>query len=204
MRLVDRLGRQIENLRISVTDRCNFRCTYCMPAEGLDWLGKSQILSFEEIERLARVSVGAGITKIRVTGGEPLVRKDLPKLIGMLSRIPGLKDLSLTTNGLLLEDQAPALREAGLRRLNVSLDSLVRETFQEIARRDGLAQTLRGLDAAAEHFDGPVKVNAVLMRGVNDDEIPKFASLARTRGFEIRFIEYMPLDADESWSKTQL
>jgi cyclic pyranopterin phosphate synthase len=199
--LHDRQGRRIDNLRISVTDRCNLRCSYCMPAEGLAWLPRGAVLTFEEIERLVRIFVGLGIEKVRLTGGEPLVRRDLPVLVSLLSRIDGLRDLSLTTNGLRLAELAPALRKAGLRRINVSLDSLTREIFLEVTRRDAFAQVLRGLEAAAEWFDGPVKVNAVLLRGVNDHEVPAFMEFARTRGFEIRFIEFMPLDADATWSR---
>jgi cyclic pyranopterin phosphate synthase len=203
-KLRDRLGRRINNLRVSVTDRCNFRCIYCMPAEGLAWVPREEVLTFEEIERLVRIAVGLGIDKVRLTGGEPLVRRDLHVLVRKLCAIDGLEDLSLTTNGLLLSEQAKALSEAGLRRVNISLDSLLEETFRHLARRDGLEAVLRGLDAAGEHFQGPVKVNAVLLRGINDGEIPAFAALARKRGFEIRFIEFMPLDADAIWSRQTL
>jgi len=203
-RLRDRFGRRIENVRFSVTDRCNLRCSYCMPAEGLEWLRRGELLSFEEFERLARIFVGLGVEKVRITGGEPLVRRDLPELIGRLARIEGLRDLSLTTNGILLPELAEPLARAGLRRVNVSLDSLSREIFQRIVRRDAFAKVLEGLESAARWFDGPVKVNTVLLRGVNDHEIPGFVHLARERGFEIRFIEYMPLDADASWSREEL
>ena len=202
--LRDRLGRRIDNLRVSVTDRCNFRCTYCMPAEGMPWLRREDVLSYEEIERVVRVFASEGICKVRLTGGEPLVRRDLHVLVRRLAGIEGLRDIALTTNGVLLAEQAGELAAAGLRRINVSIDSLVRETFAEVTRRDALAVVLRGLEAAAEHFPGPVKVNAVLLRGVNDHEAVGFAELARRRGFEIRFIEYMPLDADRTWSRTSL
>ncbi|MCZ6795290.1 MAG: GTP 3',8-cyclase MoaA [Planctomycetota bacterium] len=202
--LVDTFGRQIHNVRVSVTDRCNFRCTYCMPEEGLDWLDKGDILSYEEIAEIVRILTGLGVEKVRITGGEPLVRKDLHVLVGKLHGIAGLRDLSLTTNGVLLAQQAPALAAAGLRRVNVSLDSLTRETFQRIARRDALEAVLAGLEAAGRHFPGPVKVNAVLLRGVNDHEIPAFVDLTRRHGLEVRFIEFMPLDADATWSRDLL
>jgi cyclic pyranopterin phosphate synthase len=202
--LKDQLGRTIDNLRISVTDRCNFRCVYCMPEEGLEWVPREAVLSFEEIERLVRIAVGLGIRKIRLTGGEPLVRKDLHVLVRMLAGIPGLDDLSLTTNGLLLGAQAAALSAAGLRRINVSLDALTRETFQRLVRRDALDQVMASLEMARRHFPGPVKVNAVILRGLNDHEIEAFAELARSRSFEVRFIEFMPLDADRIWSRDVL
>src|SRR5262245_4844946 len=198
--LRDRQGRAIVNLRISVTDRCNFRCVYCMPAAGLQWTPRSEILSFEEIARVVRIAVGLGITKFRLTGGEPLVRAELPRLVRMLAAIEGVEDLSLTTNGVLLADQAADLRGAGLKRINISLDSLVRETFEKMARRDALDAVMRGLRAAARWFPGPVKVNAVVLRGINDGEIEDFAELARREGYEMRFIEFMPLDADRTWS----
>jgi len=199
--LTDRLGRRIENLRVSVTDRCNFRCTYCMPEEGLEWLDRSELLSFEEIARVVRVGASLGIRKVRLTGGEPLVRRGLPPLVRLLHESHLIDDLSLTTNGVLLPEQAEDLARAGLRRVNVSLDSLVRKRFEQIARRDALADVLRGLESAAEHFEGPVKVNAVLIRGLNDTEIPDFVRLAREKDYVIRFIEFMPLDADESWTR---
>ena len=202
--LHDSQGREIRNLRLSVTDRCNFRCRYCMPAEGLPWLPRDAVLSFEEIERLARAFVNTGISRLRLTGGEPLLRRELHRLVEKLATLSGVRDLSLTTNGYLLAEQAADLKAAGLRRVNVSLDALTRETFQEIVRRDALEQTMRGLEAAAEHFDGPVKINAVLLRGRNDHEIPAFARLARERGFEVRFIEFMPLEADDSWRRETL
>ena len=202
--LQDRLGRTINNLRVSVTDRCNFRCTYCMPEEGLEWLPKSEILTFEEIGRLVEVAISLGITKVRLTGGEPLLRKNLDRLVRMLVAMPGLEDLSLTTNGLLLGEQAPALHAAGLRRVNVSLDSLEPATFQQIAKRGSLEKVLESLEVAGRFFEGPVKVNAVIMRGVNDHEIEAFAKLARRHAFEVRFIEFMPLDAQNEWSREQM
>jgi cyclic pyranopterin phosphate synthase len=201
MPLRDQLGRTIDNLRVSVTDRCNFRCVYCMPEEGLEWIPREGILSFEEITRLVRAALGEGIRKVRLTGGEPLVRKDLHVLVKMLAGLQGLNDLSLTTNGILLGEQAPLLSEAGLRRVNVSLDSLTREAFLQIARRDGLDKVMASLEIAKDHFPGPIKVNAVVLRGINDGEIEAFAHLARSRSFEIRFIEFMPLDADQIWSR---
>jgi cyclic pyranopterin phosphate synthase len=202
--LRDRLGRRIDNLRVSVTDRCNFRCVYCMPEEGMEWLPREEILSFEEIARVVRIAVGLGVRTVRLTGGEPLVRRDLHVLVGLLSRVEGLRDLALSTNGVLLAEQAEALACAGLQRVNVSLDALTRERFEQIARRDALAAVLRGLEAAARCFAGPVKVNAVLMRGFNDGEIPAFVRFAREHGYEVRFIEFMPLDADGSWSRQLL
>lgn len=202
--LSDEQGRRINNLRISVTDRCNFRCLYCLPEEGLDWLPRDDLLTYEEIEQLTRVFVSTGIEKVRITGGEPLVRKDLPILVDKLRSVEGLRDVSLTTNGLLLAAQAEPLSRAGLRRVNVSLDSLTRETFLRITRRDLLDSVLRGLEAAGRWFSGPVKVNTVLLRGLNDHEIPTFAELARAHDFVVRFIEFMPLDADGIWSRDKL
>jgi len=202
--LQDRQGRTINNLRVSVTDRCNFRCTYCMPEEGLQWLPKSEILSFEEILRLVEAAMALGVTKVRLTGGEPLLRKNLDRLIRMLVDLPALDDISLTTNGLLLGDQAPALHAAGLRRINVSLDSLDANTFRQIAKRGSLQQVLSSLETAGRYFEGPVKVNAVIMRGINDHEIEAFADLARRHSFEVRFIEFMPLDAQNEWTRDQM
>ena len=202
--LIDQLGRKIDNLRISVTDRCNFRCLYCMPEEGMEWLPKEGILSFEELERVVRILAPMGIRKLRLTGGEPLLRRDLTQLISLLRSIEGIDDIALTTNALLLAEQAAALQKGGLDRVNVSLDSLLRERFEQITRRDALDRVLRGIEQAAKTFQGPLKINAVLMRGLNDGEIPAFAELARENGHIVRFIEYMPLDADESWSRSAL
>jgi len=199
--LFDGHGRRIGDLRVSVTDRCNFRCQYCMPAEGLPWLERTEILSFEEIERLVRLFVSMGVADVRLTGGEPLVRRDFPRLVSMLAPIDGLHDLSVTTNGYLLERDAAALVEAGIQRVNVSIDSLQRDKFFEMTRRDALPQVLRGLDALAEHPEvHPIKVNAVAMRGFTEDEAVRFADFARSTAFQVRFIEFMPLDADHAWS----
>jgi GTP 3',8-cyclase len=199
--LFDGHGRRIGDLRVSVTDRCNFRCQYCMPAEGLPWLERSEILTFEEIERLAAMFVSMGVGDVRLTGGEPLVRRDFPRLVARLAAIDGLQDLSVTTNGYLLERDAAALVEAGIQRVNVSIDSLQRDKFFEMTRRDALPQVLRGLDALAQHPEvHPIKVNAVAMRGFTEDEALRFADFARSTAFQVRFIEFMPLDADHAWS----
>jgi cyclic pyranopterin phosphate synthase len=199
--LFDGHGRQIGDLRVSVTDRCNFRCQYCMPAEGLPWLERTEILSFEEVERLVRMFVSMGVGDVRLTGGEPLVRREFPRLVSMLAPIPGLNDLSLTTNGYLLERDAAALVEAGIQRVNVSIDSLQRDRFFEMTRRDALPQVLRGLDALAQHPEvHPIKVNAVAMRGFTEEEAVAFADFARSTAFQVRFIEFMPLDADHAWT----
>ncbi len=199
--LTDGHGRRISDLRVSVTDRCNFRCQYCMPADGLPWLERSEILSFEEIERLVRLFADLGITDVRLTGGEPLVRRDFPRLVAMLAPIEGLEDLALTTNGYLLERDAAALVDAGIGRVNVSIDSLARDRFFQITRRDSLDQVMRGLDAIAAFPEvGPVKVNAVAMRGFTEDEAIRFAEFARSSTFQVRFIEFMPLDGDHAWT----
>ena len=197
--LIDGFGRRHRDLRISVTDRCNFRCGYCMPAEGLEWLPRSELLTFEEIERVARLLVDRhGVDSIRLTGGEPTVRANLPDLVRRLAAL-GV-DLALTTNGATLRMLARPLAEAGLRRINVSLDSLRADRFAELTLRDDLSRVLDGIDAAIEVGLDPVKVNAVVMRGVNDDELVDFARFGRERGVVVRFIEFMPLDADEAWS----
>jgi GTP 3',8-cyclase len=199
--LFDGHGRRISDLRVSVTDRCNFRCQYCMPAEGLPWLERDEILSFEEIERIVRLLVGMGIEDVRLTGGEPLVRRDFPVLASMLAAIEGLRDLSLTTNGYLLERDAEALVEAGIQRVNISIDSLQRDRFFQVTRRDALPQVLRGLDAIAAFPQlHPIKVNAVAMRGFTEDEAIRFAEFARSTAFQVRFIEFMPLDGDHAWT----
>jgi cyclic pyranopterin phosphate synthase len=199
--LFDGHGRQIGDLRVSVTDRCNFRCQYCMPAEGLPWLDRSEILTFEEIGRLVSLFASMGVGDLRLTGGEPLVRRDFPRLVSMLAQVEGLNDLSVTTNGYLLERDAAALVEAGVDRVNVSIDSLQRDKFFEMTRRDALPQVLRGLDALAQHPTvHPIKVNAVAMRGFTEDEAVRFAEFARSTAFQVRFIEFMPLDADHAWS----
>src|ERR671939_1927352 len=200
--LQDGHGRLIQDLRVSVTDRCNFRCQYCMPADGLPWLERSELLTFEEIERLVRVFASMGVDELRLTGGEPLVRREFPRLVGMLACVPGLRDLSLTTNGYLLERDADALVAAGINRVNVSIDSLQRDRFFHITRRDSLPQVLRGIDAVARHPQlRPIKLNAVALRGFTEDEIVPFADYARRTGFQVRFIEFMPLDADHAWSE---
>jgi len=199
--LVDGWGREIKSLRVSVTDKCNFRCRYCMPAEGLEWLGRDEILSFEEIARIVRVLAAMGVSEIRLTGGEPLARRDLPVLVSMLAETPGVEDLSLTTNGVLLDRYAAPLVEAGLRRLNVSLDSLSHVRFAEITRRDALDRVLAGLEAAERHPElRPIKVNCVAIRGFTEEEVPALAELARRKPYVIRFIEFMPLDAEERWA----
>ncbi len=198
--LYDGHRRRIADLRVSVTDRCNFRCQYCMPAEGLPWLERGELLTFEEIERLVRLMAQMGVEDVRLTGGEPLVRRELPKLAGMLAAIEGVHDLSLTTNGYLLERDAAALVAAGISRVNVSIDSLQRDRFFQMTRRDSLPQVLRGLDALAAHPEvHPIKVNAVAMRGFTEEEALPFAEFARSTAFQVRFIEFMPLDADRSW-----
>jgi GTP 3',8-cyclase len=198
--LVDSWGREIRSLRVSVTDRCNFRCRYCMPAEGLAWLPRPELLSFEEIHRLVRLMAGMGVREVRLTGGEPLVRRDLPELVGMLAGISGIEDLSLTTNGVLLDRLAGALVAAGLRRVNVSLDSLSHTRFAEITRRDALDRVLRGLEEAERHPElRPIKINSVAIRGFSETEVPALAELARRKPYIVRFLEFMPLDADERW-----
>jgi cyclic pyranopterin phosphate synthase len=202
--LTDTQGRTVRDLRISVTDRCNLRCVYCMPAEGMAWLPKEQLLTYEEITRFARVCLDLGVTGIRLTGGEPTVRMDLPVLVRMLNDLaPGL-DLSLTTNALKLVAMAEPLRDAGLKRVNVSLDTLDRERFHRIARRDRLADVLAGLEAAERVGFEPIKINAVLMRDFNADEAVPLARWGRERGYQVRFIEWMPLDFQHGWSREKL
>lgn len=198
--LQDSFGRTIHNLRISVTDRCNFRCRYCMPEEGMIWMKKAELLSFEELTRLARLFAELGVTKIRLTGGEPLMRKELHVLIRQLHAIPGIEDIALTTNGFFLAEQVDALEQAGLNRINVSMDSLNPQRFMEMVRRDYLDKVWEGLEAVERSSIRPIKINAVLMRGLNDSEIEAFAHLARTRPFIIRFIEFMPLGAEDGWT----
>jgi len=203
--LVDGWDREIKSLRVSVTDKCNFRCKYCMPAEGLEWLPREEVLSFEEITRIVRVLADMGVEEVRLTGGEPLVRRDLTTLVEMLASTPGVEDLSLTTNGILLDRLAGPLVAAGLRRLNVSLDSLSHTRFAEITRRDALDRVLAGL-AEAELYPElrPIKVNCVAIRGFTEGEVPALAELARTKPYVIRFIEFMPLDADEAWRQDEV
>jgi cyclic pyranopterin phosphate synthase len=199
--LRDSYGRIADDLRISVTDRCNFRCIYCMPAEGLRWLAREDILRFEEIHRLARLFVDRyGVRTIRLTGGEPLVRVKIEELVAMINSIDPTLDITMTTNGVLLRQKAKLLKEAGLKRVNISLDTLHIDRFQEIARREAFDRTMDGILAAEEAGLSPIKLNMVVMKGHNDDEVVDFARLARERGYEVRFIEFMPLDADGIWS----
>ncbi len=201
--LVDSFGRVIEDLRISVTDRCNFRCTYCMPEEGMQWLPRSEVMTFEEIEHLARLFVERfGVRGIRLTGGEPTVRAHLPVLVRKLAALGnehGPVDLAMTTNGATMRNSARTLRHAGLRRVNISLDTLDRAKFEQMTRRDELVRVLDGIEAAKEVGFDPVKVNAVIERGVNDDEIVALATYGREHDVEVRFIEFMPLDAEGHW-----
>lgn len=202
--LRDSYGRTIGDLRISVTDRCNFRCTYCIPSEAVQWKPKSEILSFEEIVRLTRVLVREGVHKIRVTGGEPLLRPGVVTLVEQLASLDRVTDLALTTNGRHLAEFAPALKAAGLHRLNVSLDSLNARRFHEMTRRNALGEVLEGIEAAGRAGFFPVKVNAVIIRGVNDDEVVDFARFAAETGHTVRFIEFMPLDSGHTWSRDQV
>ncbi|MFZ1123934.1 MAG: GTP 3',8-cyclase MoaA [Candidatus Baltobacteraceae bacterium] len=191
--LADQFERAITYLRISVTDRCNLRCVYCMPEAGLAWIPKREILSFEEIARIVEAGASAGLRSVRLTGGEPLVRRDLPELVAMLAAIPGIDDISLSSNGILLGEQIEALAAAGLQRVNVSLDTLREDRFAAIARRPGLGRVLQGIDAAVAAGLGPIKLNCVVMRGRNDDELADFAALTRERAIFVRFIELMPV-----------
>jgi cyclic pyranopterin phosphate synthase len=203
--LRDGHGRLIGDLRVSVTDRCNFRCQYCMPAEGLPWLERSEILTFEEITRLVSLCGAMGVHDVRLTGGEPLVRRNFPKLVAMLSELEDVHDLSVTTNGFLLERDSEALVRAGVGRFNVSVDSLQRDRFYELTRRDALPQVLRGLELLATFPEAhPIKINAVAIRDFTEEEVIPFAELARRSPYEIRFIEYMPLDADHAWTPDQV
>ncbi len=198
--LQDTLNRPVEDLRISVTDRCNFRCTYCMPFDEYVWIDKEEILTYEEIARLAAIFVELGVEKIRLTGGEPLVRKELEELVGLLARLPGLEDLCLTTNASLLEEKARALKAAGLNRLNVSLDTLDPEKFRRLTKRGELQKVLDGLFAAKSCGFHPIKINTVVERGVNDDEILALVDFSRADGFAIRFIEYMDVGNANDWT----
>jgi cyclic pyranopterin phosphate synthase len=202
--LVDSLGRVHTNLRISVTDRCNIRCFYCMPDENVRFLPRRDILSFEEIERFARVAARLGVNKLRLTGGEPLVRAELHKLVARLAAIEGIHDIALTTNGILLAEQAQALKDAGLSRINISLDALSEETFRQIARRDGLDRVLAGIHAAKRVGFTRIRLNAVAIKGVTEPEVVPLANFAREHGMEMRFIEFMPLDAENHWQHDQV
>jgi cyclic pyranopterin phosphate synthase len=202
--LLDRFGRKHNNLRISVTDRCNIRCFYCMPAENVEFRPREELLRFEEMVRFVRIVTHLGVDKIRLTGGEPLVRHDVPDLVRMLAAIPGIRDIALTTNGILLAEQANALKGAGLHRLNVSLDALSEETFERIARRKGLQRVLEGIFAAQQAGFDRIRLNAVSIRGITEVEIVPLAKFARQYGLELRFIEYMPLDAEHHWNHDQV
>lgn len=202
--LTDTFGRVATDLRVSVTDRCNFRCTYCMPAEGLVWLPRAEILTFEEIVRLVDVFAGLGIQEIKLTGGEPTVRRDLPELVRMLRAAQPDLGMSMTTNGYLLDRLAAPLAQAGLDRVTVSCDSLLRHRFAEMARRDALDRVFEGLRAAEEAGLTPIKLNCVVIAGTNEDEVVDFARHARETGHEVRFIEYMPLDAEQQWERAKV
>jgi GTP 3',8-cyclase len=203
--LRDSYGRVADDLRISITDRCNFRCIYCMPAEGLKWLKRDDILRFEEITRLARIFVESyGVRTIRITGGEPLVRIKVEELVRMINAIDPTLDITMTTNGVLLREKAQALKEAGLKRINISLDTLNMQRFHEMARSDQFKRTMDGIEASREAGLWPIKLNMVVMKGHNDDEVVDFARLARDEGYEVRFIEFMPLDGDGIWTNEQV
>lgn len=200
-RFVDAFERNIDYLRISVTDRCNLRCVYCMPPEGIELAGPDQILRYEEILRVVRIAAKHGVTKVRVTGGEPLVRKGIVEFISDMSAIEGIRDLSLTTNGVLLRDYAVRLKEAGLKRVNVSLDTLKKDRFAKIARADRLEDVLAGLDAAHCAGLSPVKINMVVIKGFNEDEVVDFARISKQKPYHVRYIEYMPFDTEAGWKK---
>ncbi len=202
--LIDSLGRVHTNLRISVTDRCNIRCFYCMPDENVRFMPRDEILSFEEIERFVKIVAQMGVNKVRLTGGEPLVRSGLPELVKKLVSIPGIHDVALTTNGILLADMARPLKDAGLHRLNISLDTLREETFRRIARREGLQRVLEGIFAAkAVGFD-KIRLNAVAIAGITEEEVVPLGQFARQHDLELRFIEFMPLDADNAWQSAMV
>ena len=202
--LIDGMGRKIVNLRISVTDRCNFRCTYCMPADNVEFMDRGELLSFEEITRVARVVSGMGIFRLRLTGGEPLLRKHLSTLVKMLDEVEGIEDIALTTNAFFLKDQAAALREAGLQRLNISLDALDQEKFAHVNRRDCLQQVLDGIAEARKIGFVSIKINAVAIKNFSEEEILKLVEMGRDQDLEIRFIEFMPLDADQTWERDKV
>ena len=203
-KLIDGMGRTIVNLRISVTDRCNFRCTYCMPADNVEFMDRSNLLSFEEIQRVAQIVSRMGINRIRLTGGEPLMRKNLPVLIKMLNEVDGIDDIAMTTNAYFLKDQAQSLKDAGLKRLNVSLDALDPEKFRDVNRRDCLQSVLDGLDTARKVGFKSIKINAVAVRNFSETEIMSLIEMGRSDGFEIRFIEFMPLDSDKVWERDKV
>ncbi|MFQ5449343.1 MAG: GTP 3',8-cyclase MoaA [Nitrospinaceae bacterium] len=203
-KLVDGMGRTIVNLRISVTDRCNFRCTYCMPADNVEFMDRGKLLTFEEVTQVASLVAKMGIHRLRLTGGEPLMRRDLPKLVQMLSQVEGIDDLAMTTNAFFLKEHAKSLREAGLKRLNVSLDALDPDKFKHVNRRDCLQQVLDGLQEAARVGFDSIKINAVAIRNFSESEIMGLVEMGRSDGFEIRFIEFMPLDADQAWEREKV
>jgi len=203
-KLIDGMGRTIVNLRISVTDRCNFRCTYCMPADNVEFMDRSNLLSFEEIQRVAQIVSRMGINRLRLTGGEPLMRKNLPVLIRMLNEVDGINDIAMTTNAYFLKDQAQSLKDAGLKRLNVSLDALDPEKFRDVNRRDCLQSVLDGLDTARKVGFKSIKINAVAVRNFSETEIMSLIEMGRSDGFEIRFIEFMPLDSDKVWERDKV
>jgi cyclic pyranopterin phosphate synthase len=203
-KLIDGMGRTIVNLRISVTDRCNFRCTYCMPADNVEFMDRSSLLSFEEIQRIAQIVSRMGINRLRLTGGEPLMRKNLPVLIKMLSEVDGIDDIAMTTNAYFLKDQAQSLKDAGIKRLNVSLDALDPEKFRDVNRRDCLQSVLDGLDTARKVGFKSIKINAVAVRNFSETEIMGLVEMGRSEGFEIRFIEFMPLDSDKIWERDKV
>jgi cyclic pyranopterin phosphate synthase len=202
--LIDSFGRAHDNLRISVTDRCNIRCFYCMPEDAKNFQPRAEILTFEEIERFVRIAAGLGVTKIRITGGEPLLRKDLPVLIAKLAAIPGIRDLAMTTNGVLLAEHADALYQAGLRRLNVHLDTLDRERFQQITRRDNLDKVLDGIERCRSLGFGPIKINSVAVKNLVEPDIVPLACYGRERNIAIRYIEFMPLDSQGLWDRDKV
>ncbi|MGH9613170.1 MAG: GTP 3',8-cyclase MoaA [Bryobacteraceae bacterium] len=202
--LVDTLGRVHDNLRISVTDRCNIRCFYCMPERDVKFMPREEVLSFEEIERFARIAASLGVTKLRLTGGEPLLRRSLDVLIRKLAAIPGIHDLALTTNGVLLTEQAEALYDAGLRRINVHLDTLNRDRFRQITRRDDLGRVLDGIERCQKLGYGPIKINVVAVRDLIEPDIAPIARYGREHGIEIRFIEFMPLDSQGLWNREKV
>jgi cyclic pyranopterin phosphate synthase len=202
--LIDGFGRIHDSLRISVTDRCNIRCFYCMPEEAVQFAQREEILTFEEIERFVRVAAGLGVNKLRLTGGEPLLRRDLPRLIERLASVPGIQDIALTTNAVLLEQQAQALYDAGLRRLNIHLDTLDRERFKQITRRDDLPRVLAGIDAAVRVGFTRIKFNIVAVKGLIEPDVIPMALYCRERGFEPRFIEFMPLDSQSLWDRSKV
>lgn len=202
--LIDGFGRLHDNLRVSVTDRCNIRCFYCMPERDVEFVPRAEILTFEEIERFVRIAASLGVSKVRITGGEPLVRRGLDGLVRRLAQIPGIRDLALTTNGLLLAEQAQALYDAGLRRLNVHLDTLDRERFSRISRRDELGRVLAGLEAARRVGFGAIKINAVAVKGLTEPDIVPLARFGREHGYQVRYIEFMPLDAQGLWDRSRV